>query len=214
MHSRNTINRLDGKPLSFAKPNDRHHFPKPLLPTYNRQHSPQHQEALVPVALPIRRSRQLDLQQLTRRSRDTTSDGGSCSRTLHSSSRSSSNGSGAAMPRRRCGRTRGSRGGATRGGGGGGALYPRALGQGIAQEEIGRRVFRRRCRSRPLIALGARQAAPGARWRLGWVDQRALRAMPLKHRCDRAHSPCVDMALCSLRTKNECFALCVCSDFG
>lgn len=43
--------------------------------------------------------------------------------------------------------------------------------------------------------MDAGKAAPRASHALRRIDQSALRAMPLQHRSDRAHSPRVDMAL-------------------
>lgn len=44
------------------------------------------------------------------------------------------------------------------------------------------------------ITLKPSKAAPGASRALRWIYQSALRAMPLQHRCDRAHSLHVVMA--------------------
>lgn len=46
----------------------------------------------------------------------------------------------------------------------------------------------------PLVAPESRQPAPGASRTLRRIYQGALRAMPLQHRRDRAHSPRVVMA--------------------
>lgn len=45
-----------------------------------------------------------------------------------------------------------------------------------------------------LITPKTSNAAPGASRALRWIYQSALRAMPLQHRCDRAHSLLVVMA--------------------